>query len=83
MNLTNGGRPQRAPAPADPAPDISLSHVWPAFVSVPGRGDFFAAVLVESEETFYVDHTAFSTSADAMAVAVARARARMEGNGDG
>ncbi len=67
---------------ADPAPDISLAHVWPAVVVVPGRGDFFACMLVESEDTFYVDHTAHQTSADAMAVAVSRARQRME-NGDG
>ncbi len=72
-----------ADPPVDDAADISLSRVWPAVVAVPGRGDFFACVLVEAEDTFYVEHTPFQASAYAMAVAVARARARMEGTGDG
>ncbi len=70
-----------ADLPVDDAADISLSHVWPGVVSVPGRSEYFACVLVEAEDTFYIDHTAFQASADAMAVAVARARARMEQKG--
>ncbi len=57
---------------------LVTSAVWPGVVSVPGRADFFAAVLVEREGAWYIGADAFQSSEDAMAVAVSRARQRME-----
>ncbi len=58
--------------------DLVVERAWPAVLSVPGRADFHAAVLVEGEGTWYIGRDAFATEQDALMVAVRRARARME-----